>query len=255
MVILSLQWTAGLLRILFAAIALRVASRSLEVPPLHRACWLWTGVAFMVVGVVGTLQDAFGTWAFVAGRESMVWALYLQLAPAMNHSRSGVEIAMGCVLIALMIRGTAEGRFWRFAAAALLLGLAGGATLGLVEGELVREIHYPLIGIVTLLELLVLLAMLMATLLRGGMDWILWMILAFYALTQAFNSIWFVALAWIAVPDVWSPSTRAIHVYLLLVNVSMVVFGAFRLRRLRRGIPVPSLLEIGEGRGRLHSLG
>jgi hypothetical protein len=243
---LSLQWLATLVQLLFALAALAVARRAVSAEILHRAAWRLTGVAFGVGGALMLVQDVAGTWAFVAGPESGAWATYLRWAPAANQSRTGLEIGLGGAFVVLLRRRAADRRFWGLAAGLLLLGVLAGALVGELERGWSSQVHYPAVALFDMLEMMVLLGMLFLALLTRGMDWMLWVILLFHALTLAFNAIWFTALAWLGIPGMWAPRPWQVQAYMVLFLCLKLGMSLWRLVRARHGVPVPALLDLIE---------
>jgi hypothetical protein len=254
MVTLSLQWANSLLWLLFAGVALAVSRRASAAPALHRTCWLWVGLAFLLSGVVATMQDVLGTWAFLAGPESAAWVIYLRVAPSMNHSRIGLELALWCVLGILTFRAPRDAGTGRLGSV-LLLGVLVGIWLGAAEGVLREEIHYPLVALFTFANFMLLLGLLYATLVRDVMDWVLWMILLLHALMHGFHVTWFTVLFGINQPEVWSPPIWASQLSILGVAVAWLTLAWVRLIRARRDAEVPTLMELVAPAARFNSLG
>lgn len=253
MLILSLQWALTLLRLTFAGIAIAVARRAPFAPPLHRTAWLLIGIGFLVRSGLLVIQNILGAWAYLAGPESALWSAYMQIASPFNHSRTGLEIALWCVLITLFVHGSTGKHFWRLAGGALLLGMLMGVLIGMAERGHIYEVHYPLVGLLTFLNLLLMLTLLLVVLLRGGMDWMLWMVLVLYALSQGFSTIGFIAYIGFDDPDVWTPPMWIAQTILILFAIPMVVLACVRLARARAGVEVPTLVELVSPPGRFRS--
>jgi len=239
---LALQFVNVGLTLGFAVLILLISQRSSWASSARRhSCWL-VGVAFAINGISGLVQRILAVWAFVAGPESPVYTGYLQAAPAMNQSRTGLEIALTLLLAWIAVRGERPLAWWLLLPG-LIAGGAAGTVIGLLEGTLVASRHFSMVALLEGLEMVALLAMLLLALIRNSMDRFLWLALATYAVQQSFNAIWTSALAWENMPGGWAPRPWMFPAQMALLGCVMLAIALRRYQLARRGVHVPSLLE------------
>lgn len=243
MLTLALQLVNAALLLALGGSATRVGWQGEPLQDRRAAAWLLTGVSFLLMGGIKALQNVWGTWAFVAGPASSVYLSYLRWAPGANHSRSLVALTFGVLLTGLAARGWGGERFWMATPPALVLGAALGAWLGWQEGELQGAVHYTAVSVLASLEMIVLLAALLAALSTSALDRLLWLCLGVYALADAISVVWFSALAWVEVDGAWSPSPWHGQLYHLAVYGVMLWLALRRLALAREQSPVPAPLE------------
>lgn len=254
MLTLTLQYlvTLGFLAFALGALGVWRASAGSSAPA-HRAAWLLAGGAFLMHAANKMGQEVFGTLAFAGGRESRVWARYLEWNAAFNHSRTFLLLAFCGTLIVLSLRreGPFTRTFFAWSFAAMAAGGAFGAVLGKNEEAFRQLTHYSAVARWDLVELVVLLGTLFACLLSSRTDRTLWFCLCVYAFSLALNVLWFAAFSRTNMPGEWAPRPWEIHTYRVALNALLAYLAWQRYRQARRGIRVPGLLEPPQPRIRL----
>jgi hypothetical protein len=205
-----------LLTLAFAALSLGVARRT--PPPLaaeaHRAAWRLTGAAFAVCGA-HALAAALASWAGVS-------------LPDGDAVRAPLLLVYGVALLRVVWRpgagwGTAA---WLAPAAALLPGTTAPWWRGWLP--LAPATMAVAAGVAQAAAVVLLLAVLLAALLRDAVDQLLWVAVALFALRTAAGA---------GLPPLRAPALSA------AVLAAMVALAARRLALARRGARVPPLLE------------
>jgi hypothetical protein len=238
--IIALQCLVTLFFGAFGVTSLLVA-RTLPASPEHsRAGWLLTGMAFTIFGIDSAAQNVLGTTAYIAGAGAPVYAFYMKVAPAANHSRTFLMLAY-CALLVWVLTRKRLPRHWRWTAlAALLAGVAAGALVGAGEGPLVERTHYTTVALLDVVEMLILLGSLFVALVSERVDRLLWFALGVYAVSVALNIIWTVALAGVGIG--WVPPSWQMHAYRCVLTFAMTALACRRLVLARRGVAVRGLL-------------
>lgn len=242
MLTLALQLLNASLTLGFAVLILRVSRQSTWTSAARRVSSSLVGVAFAANGFGGLVQGTLAVWASAAGAGSAVYDTFLRFAPAMNQSRTGLEIALALLLMSVAVKGARPLALWLLLAV-LAAGWAAGAAVGLLEGTLVTSRHFPMVALLDGVEMVALLAMLLLALSRSSMDRLLWLALSIHALKQSFNAIWFSAFAWIDIPGGWAPRPWTIQTQMAVLGCLMLAIAVRRYQLARRGVHVPSLLE------------
>lgn len=245
---LLLQSATTLLLLAFGITALTVARRLDGRLGVQRAAWLLSGIAFTAMAATKTFQDVGAVWAFTSGPGTAVYDAYLGWAPVANHGRTFLATAFHVLLAALAFRRTPPGRrFWIVSAVALAGAFLSGALVGWLEGSIISRIHYTRTSLFDAVAFVLLLGALFGALIANAMDRLLWTCIAIYAFILALGILWYAAMAWINTPGAWAPSPRHMHLYRTVLIAGMVGVAYYRLRLLRRGIPVPPLLQSSVG--------
>lgn len=247
MLTLVLQNLVTLCDYLFAGFALAAAPADAAASP-PRAAWRLTGVAFLAVAIVKTVQNAWGTWAFFAGSEAEVYRAFILWMPVANHARAVMTLVFGALLLAVAGMSAVPRRFWAVSHGLLLGGLLLGAVLGWLEGAFREAQHYSMTSLFSVVELMLLGSALVVALVRASLDRLLWVCFAAYLTYEALNAAWFAGLAWLSVPGAWVPSLAALQALRLTVLVLMTGVAWHRFRLERAGLAVPALLETAEPR-------
>jgi len=190
---LAFQWLGAALNFLIGLVALRIGSSEARARPIHLAGWSVVGTALLFAGVVDVFQTSTAVLAVALGPGSFVYDQYVRWAMAMNHSRTGAEIAMGLVLAWLAVRGSPSARGPAAAPWIIVAGLALGA-LGGVRTDGFLFIDFLAIAASNTLELAVLGVALLLALIRSSIDWILWVAVAIKMLSQGINVLIFTTL-------------------------------------------------------------
>jgi len=243
---LVLQLVLPALFLLFGGTALLIARERGRVPRDYRLSWLLTGATFTLYGLVIGIQNACAAWAYVAGPGSRALELYLRYAPLGNHSRTFGSYAYCLAMLGLAfsprLRNT--GRVWLLAGL-VAAGMMVGAAYGWREGAFVRQVHYTAVAMMTALELILLLAMLFATLVVPTVDRLHWFAVGLHTFGVALNILWYVGLLGIGFG--WAPAPWLMAAYRVMFAGAMAGLAVRRLILARKGVPVPGLIDSGEG--------
>lgn len=247
MLVLSLQFVWAVVKLLAGTAILRVGSRDIQGPRVHRLAWRFTGIAFVLGGASAVVQlCVFAPWAFFAGRGTPVYDAFLRWNPAVTQSRTFLMVGLGLLVCSLpWLAARSERRLVPGGIAFLGLAMAAGGVLGWFEGAFVSVRFYSSTAAANVLELVVLLSALLVALLMDTMDRYLWLAMLVYAVGISLNVISFTALAWIRVEGAWAPPPLSlfVQVFLVLSHATMLGLAVKRLRLARRGVRVGSLLE------------
>lgn len=247
MLTLILQNVSTLLIAVCAVAALRVygAARA-HAPAEHRGMWLLTGTALGAHALVKGTHGILGAWAYAAGPKTEIWANYMAWTPPFNHSRTLLLLAYCIILAHFSFRPVPfTARYYRGAVAAMGVALLVGAMVGVMEPRYTALTHFTAVARWDVIELLVLLATLMAALLGGRMDRVLWSLLCLYAVSLAFNVLWFAAFSRADMAGQWVPRPWVLQAVRTGLYSGMAVLALYRLRQARRGRSVLALADGG----------
>lgn len=247
MLTLVLQSVITALILVLAYACLRVYRTSESSAALeHRAAWLLAGTAFVMHGVDKAIQEVMGGWAFAAGPGTPAWSRYIAASPAFNHSRTLLLLAFCLLLAHFSVRRVEfSARHHRAWVAILLVAAAGGAVIGIAEPRLTALTHFTAVAQWDVIELVVLLVTLFMALLGGRVDRVLWFLLAVYAVSLAFNVLWFAAFSRADVAGAWVPRPWVLQAFRTVLYTGMAALALYRLREARRGRPVRALIDMG----------
>ncbi|HEX2095234.1 MAG TPA: hypothetical protein VHG28_22750 [Longimicrobiaceae bacterium] len=241
---LVLQCLVVVLTLSFGIVSLRVSRHQTMHSEAHRTSWLLTGIACVILGANGAIQNVGAVWAFLAGPGTVVYQGFIRWTPVGNHSRNVLSIAFA---VALLVQGFArlplsKKVVWGYSLAFLLASGLGG-WYGWEEGSLVEARHYLMIAVLDGVQMIFLFLALLQALRSEGMDRLLWVCLVLYAVRQALNVFWWSGAAWVRVPGAWHASLLEIQAYSSLVWTAMLSIAGYRLFLARRGVRVPALIE------------
>ncbi|WP_420127563.1 hypothetical protein [Longimicrobium sp.] len=243
MLTLVLQNVSTLLIAVCAIASLLVygAARA-QAPVEHRGMWLLTGTALGTLALVKGIHGALGIWAYAAGPKTAIWANYMAWTPAFNHSRTLLLLAYCIILAHFSVRPVPfSRRYYRGALAAMAVAFLMGAGLGAMEPRYTALTHFTAVAQWDVVELLVLLGTLMAALLGGRMDRVLWSLLCVYAMSLAFNVLWFAASSRADIAGQWVPRPWVLQAVRTALYAGMALLALYRLRQARGGRSVPPL--------------
>jgi hypothetical protein len=229
---LTLQAVHSILFLAFGLTAYAAALRIARRGGGSDAWWHVAGITFAVQGVNGLLQDVLATRAYFAGQGAPAYEAYMWFAPLANHSRTFVMFTF-CVSLSYFVLRRLPPLRDRSLFALILLGMAAGAAYGFMEGSFDRRTHYTAVALLNVLELVSLLGLLYALLVRETSDRLLWGALATYAFGIALNIFWMIGLTNIGVA--WSPAPWHMAAYRVVLAGIMVAFAVRRLRLAGRG--------------------
>jgi hypothetical protein len=237
------QWLVAILTAAFAILALRLARPGVIADPFYRGAWKLAGLAFLVESGSLTVQYAWGGLALWGGAASAEMTSYLRWAPAMNHGRTFLSLALALFLVLLAARSAPPGRwYWRAYFLVVLAMLGLGLVAGAEEGSLVEARHYLRVALWDTAELVVVLSTLFVLLLSDKVDRYLWGALATNGFSVALSIIWMAALSRTTNPLVWSPSPLQIVGYRVVLGLVIVALAYRRLALARGGAPVGGLI-------------
>lgn len=247
MLTLVLQNLSTLLIAVCAFAALRVYGAARAHAPLeHRGTWLLTGTALGAHALVKGTHGILGAWAFAAGPETAIWANYMAWTPPFNHSRTVLLLAYCIILAHFSVRPVPfTRRYYRNAVAAMAVAFVLGAAVGVMEPRYTALTHFTAVARWDVIELVVLLGTLMAALLGGRMDRVLWSLLCLYAISLAFNVLWFAASSRADMPGQWVPRPWMLQAVRVTLYTGMAALALYRLRQARRGRSVLALADAG----------
>lgn len=247
MLTLVLQNLATLLIGVCAFAALRVyVTAGVHSPLEHRGTWLLTGTALGVHFIVKAAHGVLGIWAYVAGRGTGIWDLYMAWTPSLNHSRTLLLLAYCIILAHFSFRPVQfTMRYYRGAVGAMAAAFVAGVVLGVMEPRYTALTHFTAVAQWDVVELLVLLGTLMAALIGGRMDRVLWSLLCVYAMSLAFNVLWFAASSRADIPGQWVPRPWVLQACRSVLYAGMALLALYRLRQATRGRTVRALMESG----------
>lgn len=230
-----------LLLLAFGVMGVLIARYS-SVGPVPRGAWLLTGVTFLLYSLSNVLQDVGGTWAYLAGAGTPVFDAYMRYTPAANHSRT-FEIFAFCLAMLgyTMVPGLRTAKGMRLLMGAITAGLVLGGFYGWLEGAFSLQSHYTTVAMLDVVELILLLSTLFAMLVNNTADRLLWFALGAHSFSVALNILWMLGLRSVGVG--WAPAPITMAIYRAVLAAVVVSIAVTRLRRARRGIPVPGLLE------------
>lgn len=239
-----LQLASSVLLLGFGVQALRVWRRSGPVRRDRAAlAWAVTAANFLVVGVYCTVQSLVSIPAVAAGPGSALYGQMTNWVTATNAGRGVTSIVFGLLLLALLVTHRRSGLRIAQAAPLVLVAVAVGAT---AVGRMVPvSIPHGLVSLIAVLNAataVVLMAALLAAVQNDGMDQLLWLALAVYALKET------VSVSLLAVMSFWGVANVSLyHVIFLWLQVvlagGMAVLATRRLRLATGGGRVPALFE------------
>lgn len=243
------QCVASGFLLLFGVLALRVWRRSGPVRR-DRATFAWgvTAAYFLVGGGYSFGHAVLSAAAMAAGRKSALFAWVGGWNFSANLARGAVAVVFAGMLLALMV-GRRRWVFRLAQSAPLLLVAAAAAATAVYLLVDVRTVYGLTTGLAVLnmLTAVLLMGALLAAVLNDGMDQLLWLALALYALKET------IAVSQMAVIAFWTVAPHA-EVFYFFYGSSMVLvagmcgMAARRLRLAGQGRRVPAVFE------RLHTL-
>lgn len=247
MLTLVLQNVSTLLIAVCAVAALLVYGAAKANSPMeHCGLWLLTGTALSTHALVKGTHGILGIWAYTAGPKTAIWANYLAWTPALDHSRTVLLLAYCVILAHFSVRPVPfTARYYRGAVAVMGAGLLAGAMIGWLGPRYSALTHFTAVARWDVVELLVLLGTLMAALLGGRMDRVLWTLLCVYAMSLAFNVLWFAAFSRADMAGQWVPRPWVLQAVRAPLYAGMALLALYRLRQARGGRGVPPLAEGG----------
>jgi hypothetical protein len=210
--------------------------------------WLVTGACFVFTGVFGGVQTLAATAALHADPGSPLYRIYLEWSPAGNIGREAGIAAYGLMLAALVAaraeraRQVARGALWVIGGT-----VVAGTTLAALYGTIDHHTQMTTVAVLATAAVLALLLALLLGVMNDGMDLLLWLAVAAYAIKET------LVVSLMAILASWEGG-RALEAALIFywINVAVGIVASLLAQvRLRRAIAnrhVPALFE------RLHAL-
>lgn len=243
------QLVASSLLLLFGVLALRVSRRA---GPAQRdratLAWRVTAAYFIVGGGYSTAHAVLAALSHLIGYRTAYGLWVGSWAIGANLARGGVAVVFGAMLLALMLGR----RRWVFrlahSATLLLLVAAVAATAVCLLVDVRTEYGLSTgLAVLSMLTAVVMMGALLAAVLNDGMDQLLWLALALYALKET------ITVSHLAVIAFWTvaPHAEVFYVFYggsVVLGAGMCAVAVRRLRLAGQGRHVPALFE------RLHAL-
>jgi hypothetical protein len=249
---LLLQTAATLLILPFGLLCL-LAWRRMEGMRWGRpaAAWFPTGVCFAAVGAYSAGNAVLVPFVQRMDPNTAAYATAVRWVQAGNVGRSCGVVAAALLLGALLaVPAASVGRVARHSVAPIVLSILAGTTAFAVYGNMEVRPYVTLLAVISCITVVLLLGVLLAGVARDGMDQLLWLALAAYAVKETFSVSLFTLLAWWKV----QPQSAAFVAFYWVNGLAMVVMVMLAVRRLqhaRSGHPVPALFErLHAARGR-----
>lgn len=244
MITIACQLVVGLLAVVFGLSALRVAEIERMGSALQRTSWKVAGAGFVLGGASGSVMNVWAAWAFFSGPGSTAWDEYIRWAPAWNHGGASLKACLGAVLTIAAVRRREPGpAFLRRSLAMLVAALFAGGVAGWIEGPLQGNVHFTNAAIFETVELILMFAALLTSMVRDSMDRLLWISLTIYTVRQALNAILWMALAWSRVPGAWVPKPVTLQLFGIVSYGMMLALAWRRVTLARQRVRVGTLLE------------
>jgi hypothetical protein len=240
---MALQVAGAVLILSFGVLALRVAPS--PGASARTAAWFMAGVTFTLEGVLVVIHSVTGVAAFFSPRGSAFFKTFVALAPAGNDARSLLVLGFAAGLVWVLLLGRAAPSPRTIVATLCALILAGFAA-GLAEPPLQARgnpNHLGLMSLASAATAVLLFAALYRGMVRGSVDWLLWVALALYAAEEALSSNILTVLTWAGVGGGWAPPIWSMMWGSALAPAAMLACSARRLALARAGIEAPGLIE------------
>lgn len=246
---LLLQLASSALLLVFGVTALRVWRRFGPVRRDRAAlAWAVTAANFLVVGSYATAHSLASAAAVASGKESALYHFVVEWAQAANAGRGVASVGFGLLLGALMVAHRRSLPRIAGAAPAVLVTLAVVATLGArLLPDATPKGFVTTVAVLNAVTAVVLMAALLAAVQNDGLDQLLWLALAVYALKETVSVSILAVMAWWSMAYVATYYTIFLWLQVVLAGVMAGLVGR-RLYLASGGRRVPALFE------RLHAL-
>ncbi|HEX2095232.1 MAG TPA: hypothetical protein VHG28_22740 [Longimicrobiaceae bacterium] len=240
---LTLQWLIVVVTLGQAVAALRVARCRGGLSRVHRMAWILVTVAFFGRAGLGIVMNVGAVWAFTAGQESEVFAMFERVRAIGNLTNALIAVSMGWGLVALpFLRGQPIPRVWQGCILAVLILLGIGVGVGWDEkGISPRDLTS--LAVLSAAELIGFLVAMLVGLYLHTLDRYLWTGLCVYAAHVALNVVWYSGMTGFFVPNAWYPSPRVMLSYALVTYTVVIGLTLRRLALAQQGIRSGGLLE------------
>lgn len=237
--------------LLFGLLALQVRRRA-GPARRNRATLAWSAATayFLVGGGYSAAHAALAATGALMGKQSWLYGWVSGWAIEASLARGVVAVVFGAMLLALMVMRT--GRLYPLAKSIpLVLAITAVVATAAVPRLPIQQSDYfavsTSLAVLNAATAMLIMGALLAAVLNDGMDQLLWLSLALYALKEALSVSQLAVMAW------WSVAPHSEVYYFFLANgavlgAGMCAVAARRLRLAERGRYVPALFE------RLHAL-
>ncbi|HEU4453375.1 MAG TPA: hypothetical protein VFR81_09955, partial [Longimicrobium sp.] len=218
------------------AMAMAVARRMEDAPLKHRECWRLMGSAFLLFGVVSALSDVAGGWALVEGPESGIWKTFLRFSPGFNYATNLTLYAFCTLLVVACLRREKAGPLpGRTVWGVLVLSVAAGMGIGMLEGSFMIERHLSNFVLLNTGLLLLLMSALSVAVMTGSADRLFALALAAYTGAYPMTTLW---LSWRAHASPGRMTPPVLYTQLYFIAFVLVTLGVatYRWMLARRGV-------------------
>jgi hypothetical protein len=228
MLTLTLQTLVGYLLVGFAAAAALVVRRTPGAGP-YRESWRVTSTVFGVYAGVYALHATFAVAAYVAGPGSSTLAAYLQTAPAGNHARTFMLLALYGLLGLVALRAPVPAPPRRTLLAAALGAAVLGVVVGIAEGRIEPARHFSTTAVLDWLGFLLLGTVLILAIQRDSMDRMLWICLTLHGTCTIVGVLYYTGFAWFGSGS-WTPPFWHVHLIRVMLISAQIAVVVARLR-------------------------
>ncbi len=238
------QIASSTLILVFGVLALRVWRRFGTVRR-DRAALAWgvSAASFLVVGVYATAHSLASVVMVAAGKESRVYGFILQWVHPANMGRGVASVLFGLLLLALMAVPRRVGPRIASAAPAALVAAAVAGTLGArLLPHASPHTFFTMLAVLNAATAVVVMAALLAAVQNDGMDQLLWLSLALYALKETLSVSLLAVIAFWGVAEVRNYMAGLFWLQ-VGAGVCMVALAARRLHLAGGGRRVPAIFE------------
>lgn len=233
----------------FGVLALRVWRRFGTVRRERAAlAWGMTAAQFLLVGGTAVVHALLAAVSMAQGKESRLFRVMGDWGLPLNGGRGLASVVFGVLMVALLVVHRRHApRVAQAAPAVLVVALAVGTAAGWTLPRTGPYAFSTLLAVMNAATAVVLMAALLAAVQNDGLDQLLWLALAVFALKET------ITVSLLAVIALWGISyvLPYFHAYFWLHVVLggvMVGIGARRLHLAGGGRRVPALFE------RLHAM-
>jgi hypothetical protein len=236
---LAMQLVFAMMTLGFGVLALRVAPRPGR--NLRLGAWHLTGATFTTIGAVATAAGVLAIPAAMRHPGDAYYEFWTRFMTIGNDARGFAVFGFALALLDMMARRRSAPA-GRVVAWGLVVLLAVGAAVGVVEGAFTGSRQHSVIALVSGATVMVLFAALYAGMVHNSIDWHLWVALGIYAVRESLNSVISTARAVGYLAHDWKPPALWIFVLGMASVLAMIWCTLVRLG-VARGADPPALLE------------
>jgi hypothetical protein len=233
----------------FGVLALRVWRRFGTVRR-ERAALAWgvTAAQFLLVGGTAVVHSLLAAASMAQGKDSRLFRVMGEWAPPLDAGRGMASVVFGVLMVALLVVHRRHApRVAQAAPAVLAVALVAGTAVGWTLPRTGPHGFATMLAVMNAATAVVLMAALLAAVQNDGLDQLLWLALAVFALKETMTVSLLAVIALWGVSYVLPYFDTYIWLHVVLGGV-MVGIGARRLHLAGGGRRVPALFE------RLHAM-